>query len=135
MSDGDRGKVLGSTGEVRRDCNMVVRLLSMGVIPESKVQDIIHRAADKLLQNDITDRDFAALLRVVTSAAKLQLEAAPQQHSHEHHGTISVEQRAVIEEARSLIAEAERRGIVVNGKVVEVHSASTDGEASRISKP
>lgn len=124
----DRTTVLGSDRHLRQDCKLVAKMLTLGVIPQEQMDRIISKAGN-LLENCDNPKHFASLFGVVVSAARLEIQAKTKEvhHTHDHAVTITDEQRGAIERARELVAEAERRGLIVDGEILQVHSPSSDG--------
>lgn len=134
MSTDNRHELLGSAANLRSDAKMVVQLLTLGVIPPERIEQIIHKVSYRLLETE-DERALASLMKVLIAAAKLGIEAQPKEHHHAHvHATVTDEQRAIVERAIELMAELERRGVVINGQVLEVHPTQAHTETKAISR-
>lgn len=128
----DRSELLGSDRHLRRDCQTIVQMLSLGVIPEEEIEEIIKLAPGlaKAAAEGKKQREYAAVMRVLTTAAKLGIDARPKQVNHDHvHSLLSPDERADLLEAQ-MVAELERRGEIIDGHAQPVGTGIEDpGEA------
>ncbi len=70
---GQGGGLLQDPGRVRGDAKLIARMVSLGVVSPKRARDLLRKAYD--LAEKCADageaREFAALLKVILSAAKL----------------------------------------------------------------
>lgn len=100
---------------VRGDARMVASLISLGVIPPAEAEVLLRRAAEMAKVTE-SPREYAALVKVLVSCAKLELDSMkasrpgrPSEHAHLHVHATAQQPNAGTQSVGNILSEISRK--------------------------
>lgn len=81
--DSDGAGALLEPSRIRSDSRMVARLMSLGVVSEEQAAAVLKKAF-VLAAKAETAREYGSAMRVITTAAQVELTATPKRIEHAH---------------------------------------------------
>lgn len=117
----------GMPDHLASDCRLATTILNHGCIPKEKIDQLLNRAVDRGLHENVKTRDLVAVVRMLDAVARTELRtrqyanpiAQQHQHTHVHGGAISVgPPKSLADRAAALYSEVQqelaRRGVIID---------------------